>query len=177
VADARGGPALTRFVRAVTDALLDTADAERQVSVWAPVTVLATRGGAGASAVPLPAPGAAAPRVVARDTRGALLFARHRALLEPFLLRPDVWPAVVGALVDAAAAPGSPGHNQPWFVLANVTNAMVAAAQAPVPVPGRAASGGASAASALVPRMAGRCSPELFRAWCLCVPYPQGAAP
>jgi hypothetical protein len=81
-------------------------------------------------------------------------YARFRSCLDPFLLRPDVWPSTVGALVDAAVEPGQRGHNQPWFVLASLTNVMVSSVLAPAP--GSAVVAGTAEPGVVVVEDAGR---------------------
>ena len=87
-----------------------------------------------ASATPLGA-GAASDR--ASDTRGALFYARFRAVVDPFLLRGDVWPVASAPLFDAAASAGSGGHNQPWYLLLALPQVLVDAGNAPPKVKAR----------------------------------------
>ncbi len=143
--------------RVLLECLLDTEDAAVVVSVWAPSSVIGTTALGSGAAAGAGGPAARAGRSKAgasgaaagagtgagtgssggstKESKGAVFYVRHRAAVDAFLLRADVWPVLAPRVVDAVCAVDS-GHNQPWFVMASMLDVMVEASRPSVPVRG-----------------------------------------
>ena len=67
----------------------------------------------------------------ASDSVGALFYARFSAVVNAYLLRPDVWPLAAPVLYRAVGASSGQGHNLPWQVLLAVTKELASLQQAP----------------------------------------------